>query len=74
MPSRCRSCNAPIEWAHTAKGHRIPLDVVAGPAPNLIVDEHGVAHYAATGGTHTSHFATCPDATQHRQPRPKRGA
>lgn len=24
--SRCRSCNAPIRWALTEKGKRIPLD------------------------------------------------
>ena len=53
----------------TVTGKRIPID--AKPtAGNLILNfSHGsiVARVVAPGlGTHVSHFATCPNAEQHR--------
>lgn len=69
---RCSSCKAPIFWALTAKGKRMPLD--AQPDPQGIVWLHGgVAHVGdqppAMGATdrYTSHFATCPNAGKWRK-------
>jgi hypothetical protein len=75
--SRCRSCGAPLNWALTEKGRRMPLDPdpYTGPEPNgQFVIRDGVAiavppsvfeeepHYR-------SHFATCPNAALHRRSR-----
>lgn len=71
----CRSCGAPIQWAHTATGGRMPLDPEPVPHGNVrLVD--GVAHVLSRGAAwdgveprYRSHFATCPNATLHRRPR-----
>lgn len=66
----CRSCGAPIVWALTVNGRRIPLDRDAGPNPNIVVDNEGIANVVTPGeGDRTSHFATCPDGGQHRKAR-----
>ena len=63
----CRSCGAPIEWAVSPAGKRLPLDVAFGPG-NLLLDQHGVARVVRDGeGTRRSHFASCPNAGQHRR-------
>lgn len=71
MSDTCRSCDAPIEWAVTTNGKRIPLD----PHPTLngnIELYDGVAHVvpvdlSATTLRYTSHFATCSDPARHRK-------
>ena len=35
--SRCRSCNAPLEWGVTDNGRRIPLDLGLWPDGRLVV-------------------------------------
>jgi hypothetical protein len=66
----CRSCDAPIEWAVTNNGRRIPLDVAPGDRPNIVIDA-GVAYAVPPGkGDRTSHFVTCPNADAHRRRRP----
>ena len=68
MASRCKSCGAPIEWALTVKGSRIPLDPGSTPDGNINVGPDGVAHVVEPGqGVRISHFATCPNARQHRR-------
>jgi hypothetical protein len=74
--SRCRSCNAPLLWAKTEKGHRIPLDPEPVPAdgPGLFVLRHGVAVAVPPlaypdEANYISHFSTCPQADQHRRSR-----
>ena len=83
MADRCRSCKAPVRWAVTAAtGAAIPLDLeprddgnmalaearVPGGAPiAVVIDEAQRARYA--GSLYTAHFATCPDADEHRRPR-----
>lgn len=70
----CRSCRAPIEWAITEKGKRIPLDVAAAPSSdgNIVVSETpgpqaNLAIVVPVGeGDRISHFATCPQANSHR--------
>ena len=65
--SRCRSCEAPIEWALTPKGARIPLDVGIRSDGNIVVDD-GVARVVPAGeGDRVSHFATCRDAAKYRR-------
>jgi hypothetical protein len=70
--SRCKSCGAEIIWAVTTNGRRIPLD--AEPevdAPGLFRIEIGGPPPGAFAvrKLYTSHFATCPNADQHRKPR-----
>jgi hypothetical protein len=73
--TRCRSCQAPMLWARTEKGRRIPLDVepYAGDDPRgLFVLRAGVAVAVPAGAfedepRYRSHFATCPDASAHRR-------
>ncbi len=67
--SSCRSCGASIEWALTTNGARIPLDVDERPDGNLILDDDHRAHTTPPGtGNRVSHFATCPNASEHRHP------
>lgn len=78
--SRCRSCEAPILWARTEKGRRIPLDPepYEGPEPaGLFVlrepDARTPLAVAVPPGAfagepnYRSHFATCPNAALHRR-------
>lgn len=37
MTSNCRSCDAPIRWAITTNGRRIPLDAASHPEGNLVI-------------------------------------
>jgi hypothetical protein len=76
--SRCRSCQAEIVWAVTDTGKRMPLDaepVSAAHRPSglFVLDEggeHPLAFTLAAGQPlYRSHFATCPNADQHRKPR-----
>lgn len=79
--SACRSCGAPIEWARLRKtGRLIPLNPASDPSGNLARigrREAGamVVEYVKPGQVHrdplrfTSHFATCPDADEHRKSR-----
>lgn len=79
--SACRSCGAEIIWCRTERGKKMPLD--AQPSDNdtlhsgLFVlrerdDPGGPLAMAAWGleGTephYVTHFATCPNADQHRR-------
>lgn len=49
--SRCRSCKAEIEWFVSKNGKHVPFDVV-DPGD--------------TAAARVSHFATCPNADEHR--------
>lgn len=74
----CRSCHAPIRWARTEKGKRMPLDpapVLGGnrsleevPAyqltPAYFITEAITPHPDRPG--YVSHFSTCPHAARHR--------
>lgn len=71
--SRCRSCAAEIIWAHTEKGKRIPLDAEPVEGGNIelrdgIATIYGQAIFG-TEALYVSHFATCPDAAEHRSRR-----
>jgi hypothetical protein len=68
----CRTCHAEIVWAWTRNGSRIPLDVDPVPGGNLTVDTSSggpvVTYVDADPAVvrHVSHYATCPDAAEHR--------
>jgi hypothetical protein len=57
--TRCRTCNAKIIWFKTAAGKNMPVDADTVEAED---DELDLAK-------HVSHFATCPQAQQHRKSR-----
>jgi hypothetical protein len=68
----CRSCNAVIEWHKTPAGKNIPLDPDPHPQGNLTFDDALRVVYMRPGSKpkmYRSHFATCPNAAQHRKPR-----
>ena len=68
MAEHCRACDAPIEFARTPKGSRIPLDIASHPKANIIVDELGIARVVGEGnGTRISHFVTCDDPKRFRR-------
>jgi hypothetical protein len=71
---RCASCGAAIIWALTTSGKRMPVDAIATTgAFTLHPRDAGLAPEARFSAEvkdgHTSHFATCPQAAQHRKPR-----
>lgn len=43
MSARCRSCGAPIVWARTSRGRRIPLDAAPDPERGNVVLDGGRA-------------------------------
>lgn len=73
--ARCRSCNAPIIWATTENGRKIPLDEEPAERPTGLFrlepiegsnDQRAVS--AVGEPVYLSHFSTCPNADQHRKP------
>jgi len=71
MAEQCRSCGATIIFVKTAKGKSMPLDVQPADDGNIIVVD-GVAVYLKGEAPPNklrwkSHFATCPQAAQHRK-------
>jgi hypothetical protein len=76
---QCRSCKAPIIWARTEKGRRIPLDAKPTAGGNLLLERREylepLAVYkspderAAMNNTQffISHFATCNDSAKWRK-------
>lgn len=56
--SFCKSCRARIVWMKTAAGRSIPVD-----AATVNPDQETFDPLLG----HISHFATCPDASQHRR-------
>jgi hypothetical protein len=80
---RCRSCDAPMFWAETVNGKRIPIDAVPVhdgniriiQRPNLIplavyqTQIETFKHWPkiASAETYVSHFATCPQRDSWRK-------
>ena len=69
--ARCSTCSAPVIWARTLKGSRNIFD--AEPVDDgewSIID--GIAIHARRDGmpTYRPHWATCPQADQHRKKKP----
>ena len=82
MIGQCRSCRAPVIWARTEAGKRMPLDPeptadgnVRPDIPNRYDGEGNVLvavlgpleREAHDGPLHVPHFATCPDADRWRR-------
>jgi len=80
--SECRSCKAPAVWAHTETGAMM-VDYEPSSSGNIeLTYERGrwrarvlaKAELELLAGEglvlRTSHFATCPNADQHRRRRP----
>ena len=68
----CKSCGAPIEWAHwETSGKATPIDAAPAANGNLAVVNGKIHKYTAEDARlardrRTSHFATCPDAQDWR--------
>lgn len=77
MSAECRSCGKPIEWVLTRNAKRMPLDAFPSMSGDFVIDTSDdipVCRKATPEDVgryphRTSHFATCPNATQHRKPR-----
>lgn len=67
--AECRTCGAAIIWAKSPKGKNMPLDVDSeGGDWNLVEGNPPRARFAGAGeGDYTCHFATCPQADEHRR-------
>jgi hypothetical protein len=73
--TKCKSCFAPIIWAVTTGGKRMPLDYDENEAGNVFYYERTGRCDVKTQQTptppgatrHFSHFATCPNASDHRR-------
>lgn len=76
----CKSCEAPISWAITPDGRRLPIDATPSTAGNIRLELTGqdcIAHVLGAaeaqlrrnaGQTlYVSHFSTCPNADEHRK-------
>ena len=70
--STCKTCGAPILWAVTASGAKMPLDEQERNVLEVALDPdtHELQITRQVRG-HESHFATCPDAAEHRKPAKK---
>jgi hypothetical protein len=72
--ANCKSCDARITWVVTTKGNSIPIDVDPAADGNIVLRD-GIAvvlsaKAAAQAPERTrykAHFATCPNAAQHRK-------
>lgn len=78
MPSLCSSCKAPIRWKEIGDaGKQHPVDVRPAPNGNILIQDDGTARIVSRPELDTlrasrvplflSHFATCPNAAQHRK-------
>jgi hypothetical protein len=67
MAATCQSCGAEIVWAETEAGRKIPLDAV--PEKRFVIADAPLsrARVAVMQPTYVSHFATCPNAAEHRR-------
>jgi hypothetical protein len=73
--SKCVSCSASILWAITNNDKFMPVDAEPSENGNVELVEEGrirraVVHtqpLLAPIPLHTSHFVTCPSASEHRR-------
>ena len=69
----CKSCGKRIFWARTEKNTMMPVDAEPADDGNVMLHE-GIAFIVRSGDLfadgelkYKSHFATCPNAKQHRR-------
>lgn len=77
MTDRCRSCDAPIRWARTeARDLPMPLNPEPTEEGNVqlvngkarVLAGFDLLHAGDAGEPlYRAHFATCPNATEHRK-------
>ena len=70
--AQCRSCGASIVWAVTEKGKRIPMDaepLAFRPGEFLLTASDPPEATTMNLKVYRSHFATCPNANEHRKER-----
>lgn len=72
--SACSTCGAPIWWAVTEAGKGIPIDAEPRPDGNMVLGDKGMRPHLPLFDDdamprYVSHFATCPQADQHRRTR-----
>lgn len=74
--NRCRTCRARIVWATLPSGRRMPVDSDPSPVGQIRLDgtlgvvlgeADATAARLAGEPLFISHFATCPDASEHRR-------
>jgi hypothetical protein len=65
--SACRSCGAPIEWAETSTGKRMPFNPPIVTVPALMPVVIGGRIVEDVDPATVSHFATCKDAQDWRR-------
>ena len=67
--SKCRSCGGEIFWIRLTSGKLMPYNIL----PDLGVGDDKAkmpAYFTDAAGKHyETHFATCPNADQHRRRR-----
>jgi len=61
----CKTCGASIIWAESAAGKSTPLDSKSETL-SWVYLKHGQPHCRQVR-VHRNHFATCPNADQHRK-------
>lgn len=66
MSDHCRSCGAAITWAKTPSGKSMPLDDTRPFSANIVLNGDVIAFVKAGEGDWICHFATCPNADEHR--------
>jgi len=70
MDSKCRSCGADILWVRMADTDRPhPVDALSLQQRMVLDGPLASAKRGAVRWTGTSHFATCPNAADHRKSR-----
>jgi hypothetical protein len=62
--ARCRSCQAEVVWLKTRNGKNVPVDVTSFDPVEFELDPPEF-----DPKLHVAHFATCPQAAEHRKPR-----
>ncbi len=65
-PSKCRSCGRSIMWVETKNGKNMPIDHDQD-IEHLWIDIVPGTKPMFDPGTMTSHFDTCPHASDHRR-------
>jgi hypothetical protein len=70
--SQCQSCGAVITFAELLSGKTMPFNgrAVGSATPSLLTGPRALEDIDTT--RHPSHFATCPNARQHRRNRTAR--
>ena len=69
--AKCRSCGAEIIWAQTEFGKLMPMDAEPTILPGAFTlesqDGTSTKRARLVGRYYISHFATCPNAAEHRR-------